>query len=311
MSQTKIPFKKMEQPITRKIKKSAKKLRIVEPEKRAVTFTWCECGENHAGGFQEGTIVAPGKGFNLKDLQQGAENAAANWGCSCEIHDLKKGIEGVTIANKKNIPFKGEVNEAHLLIMRDLLTLILKQHGYTLKDLMKEVTSRKWDMQYFDRRRKRVLNKLARYNYMVSKKARASNYHEGGNVGTTYAFSEMPIMNIIRKEIGKLGEKFTLLIVAEGNLYPDGGVKKNGIGWHGDTERRMVFAMRFGLDPSMPFYYQWFHDAKAQGKRMEFPLNAGDMYVMSEWAVGTDWKKKSLVTLRHATGAAKYTAKKK
>ena len=40
---------------------------------------------------------------------------------------------------------------------------------------------------------------------------------------------------------------------------------------------------------------------------MEFQLNAGDVYVMSEWAVGTEWRKSSLITLRHATGAAKYT----
>ena len=83
--------------------------------------------------------------------------------------------------------------------------------------------------------------------------------------------------------------------------------KKHGIGWHGDFERRLVAAMRLGVNPSMPFYYKWWHGSKSQGERMEFNLNAGDVYVMSEWAVGTEWKKNSLVTLRHATGAAKFT----
>ena len=32
----------------------------------------------------------------------------------------------------------------------------------------------------------------------------------------------------------------------------------------------------------------------------------GDFYVMSEKTVGTDWKKKSILTLRHASGASKY-----
>jgi hypothetical protein len=30
------------------------------------------------------------------------------------------------------------------------------------------------------------------------------------------------------------------------------------------------------------------------------------MYVMSEKAVGTDWKKKKIYTLRHATGASPF-----
>jgi hypothetical protein len=40
---------------------------------------------------------------------------------------------------------------------------------------------------------------------------------------------------------------------------------------------------------------------------MELPLEDGDMYVMSEKAVGTDWKSSSLLTLRHATGCEEFT----
>jgi hypothetical protein len=36
-------------------------------------------------------------------------------------------------------------------------------------------------------------------------------------------------------------------------------------------------------------------------------LNHGDLYVMSEKAVGQDWKRKVIPTLRHAAGAKKYT----
>ena len=80
---------------------------------------------------------------------------------------------------------------------------------------------------------KKVLNKHARQNHMVAKEARKSNYDEGGKRGTTHAFSKMPILSIIKKELGKLGDKFTLLIVAEGNLYSDGGAKKtrNWVAW--------------------------------------------------------------------------------
>ena len=41
------------------------------------------------------------------------------------------------------------------------------------------------------------------------------------------------------------------------------------------------------------------------------PLDAGDLYVMSEGAVGTYWLKKPLEIIpRHATGAEKYTKDK-
>jgi hypothetical protein len=36
-------------------------------------------------------------------------------------------------------------------------------------------------------------------------------------------------------------------------------------------------------------------------------LQAGDLYIMSDKATGNDWKKSSILTLRHAAGAAKYT----
>ena len=306
MEQTHISFKKMGKV---KLKKRTQKIKVVDPEtdRRIITYTWCECGENHAGGAQEGEKAEPGGGFNEEDLKQAVVVGKKLWGCQGELHNLKKGIEGVEIKNKKGVKYTGEVNNAYLLIMRDLLILILKAHGYTMRDLMNEVCLKKWDRRYYDARRKKVLNKHARQNHMVAKEAQKSNYDEGGKRGTTHAFSEMPILSIIKKELGKLGDKFTLLIVAEGNLYPDGGAKKHGIGWHGDFERRLVAAMRLGVNPSMPFYYKWWHGSKSQGERMEFNLNAGDVYVMSEWAVGTEWKKNSLVTLRHATGAAKFT----
>ena len=40
---------------------------------------------------------------------------------------------------------------------------------------------------------------------------------------------------------------------------------------------------------------------------MKMVLNDGDMYVMSEKAVGFDWLKKTVPTLRHASGTDKFT----
>jgi hypothetical protein len=56
-----------------------------------------------------------------------------------------------------------------------------------------------------------------------------------------------------------------------------------------------------------PIHYQWFKGGKPIGERGIINLFNGDLYVMSEKAVGTDWKKKKIATLRHATGSNKFT----
>lgn len=91
-------------------------------------------------------------------------------------------------------------------------------------------------------------------------------------------------------------------LVCEGNYYYD--VKKCGIGFHGDAERRKVIGVRLG--ESIPLHFQWFYKNKVVGKRMEFALNDGDMYIMSDKAVGFDWKNYNILTLRHAAGCQKF-----
>ena len=82
----------------------------------------------------------------------------------------------------------------------------------------------------------------------------------------------------------------------EGNYYYD--VEKTFIGFHGDSERELVIAVRLGK----PFdiYYQWFKNSVPVGKLFNYTLQHGDIYFMSEKAVGKDWKSRSKYTLRHA-----------
>ena len=62
---------------------------------------------------------------------------------------------------------------------------------------------------------------------------------------------------------------------------------------------------------TMPMHFQYFWQWKQIGQRLIMPLDAGDLYVMSEGAVGTEWLKKSLEIIpRHATGAEKFTKDK-
>ena len=52
----------------------------------------------------------------------------------------------------------------------------------------------------------------------------------------------------------------------------------------------------------MPLKYQWYQNHRAVGRTGRIMLNPGDIYIMSEKAVGFDWKRSSILTLRHAAG---------
>ena len=56
----------------------------------------------------------------------------------------------------------------------------------------------------------------------------------------------------------------------------------------------------------MPMKFGWFYKWKMVGKSYKTIINGGDLYFMSEKAVGSDWKSSSIFTLRHAAGAKKY-----
>lgn len=78
------------------------------------------------------------------------------------------------------------------------------------------------------------------------------------------------------------------------------GMKINGNGFHGDSERKKVIACSLG--ESRPIHWQWYEKSIPIGKRIKFVLNNGDMYIMSEKTSGFDWKKRNIKTLRHAAG---------
>jgi hypothetical protein len=80
--------------------------------------------------------------------------------------------------------------------------------------------------------------------------------------------------------------------------------KETGIGRHGDGERMIVVCARAGY--SFPLIYQWYMRSKVCTPEFRLDLNHGDMYIMSQKAVGNDWKKKVIPTLRHCAGSDKY-----
>jgi alkylated DNA repair dioxygenase AlkB len=89
---------------------------------------------------------------------------------------------------------------------------------------------------------------------------------------------------------------------AESNHYYD--VSTCGIGYHGDSERKIVIGIRLGKDFPLCFYWHLGKDRISQ--QIDLELHSGDMYVMDKKACGFDWKRKLIPTLRHAAGCDKY-----
>jgi len=163
--------------------------------------------------------------------------------------------------------------------------------------LLAEQDALPWDTKFFSYGE--VKNKIARHNLCFANFSQEPDYEQ--KMGRVIAFDQLPLLNQVKAGIEQaVGEKGRNLI-AEGNYYYD--VNKCYIGYHGDKERRKVFAIRLGAP--FPFYYQWFHQWKPVGTRGTLMMTHGDFYIMSEKAVGTDWKYPSLITLRHAAGPEK------
>jgi hypothetical protein len=246
-----------------------------------ITLTFGDMAENHKGMEKIGEMAKEGDGFQYKDLKK-----------------IKKRLQG----NADIYDVSYEDNKAYILVIKDGVNKLLGDMG-TKEDLFREQKGLKYDKKAF--MYGRVVDKHARWNLCFDEVNRDANYQE--KKGTIVSFKDVPIMQSLMSRFREyFGEKAENLKV-ESNYYYD--VSKCGIGFHGDSERRKVIGVRLGK-ASLPLYYQWFYKGKAVGEMKYVDLEDGDMYIMSEKAVGTDWKKKNVYTVRHATGSKKFISLK-
>jgi len=251
-------------------------------EKSTITLTFGDMAENHVGMERIGVKVGEGEGFDLKDLEEMKNNFGD---CETRIYDLTKNAYVLVI--KKGVD----------KILRDCAGEELG--SVNSEDMFDEQSKLDIDKKAF--MYGRVVNKYSQWNLCFDEFDREPDYEN--RKGRIVAFDSMPIFKSFKDRVDKIfGEKAKGL-KGEANYYYD--IKKCGIGFHGDAERRKVIGVRLGA--SLPLHYQWYYNGKAVGDRMIFNLEGGDIYVMSEKAVGTDWKKKKMYTLRHAAGCDKYT----
>ena len=258
-------------------------------KKKAMTLTFGDQAENHTG--MEVLGEAASEGFNEEDMRR-----IKSWfddvghGEYCELIDLRE----MATERPADAP---EPEAAFVLVIRQFLTASRANQVF-IENLAYE-----WDKKLWNARRSVVQNKHARHNVCYGPEAQEAKFEEGK--GTIVAWSSVPATNEIARALPVLiGEKGEGL-VCEGNLYYD--VSKTGIGWHGDSERKKVFGCRLG--ESIPLMFRWWWKGESFGTTLELELNHGDAYIMSEKAVGWDWKcgVKHGPTLRHSAGREKYT----
>lgn len=251
-----------------------------------ITLTAGDCAENHARMEQIGKKREEGQGFTTTELLDIQTRMEGEFGVDCRYIDLSR---------------TGEVKcpDAGVLLIKNGIDELL---GYknAKEDLFKEQLGLEYDKKAF--MYGRVVNKHARWNLCFDRESREADYEN--KKGTIVGYDRVPLMRRLMKKYKRyFGDKARGLRM-ESNYYYD--TRKTGIGFHGDSERVIVIACRIGY-VSMPLYFQWFYEGEPVGSKIEIELEPGDVYIMSEVAVGTNWKRRSIPTLRHATGCAKFT----
>ena len=256
-----------------------------------VTLTFGDQAENHAGMEKLGKLVNKGEGFNYDDLIEIKTNL--------ECINIYSTIIPLDLYENINEMENDDIiaDPAFILIIHDGVNKLLQHNSeYTQLDMFNEHCMLDVDKKAW--MKGRVVNKHARWNLCFDNYNREPDYEH--KMGRIISYNDIPITKQLLSEINKYFGDKSHNLKGEGNYYYD--ISKCGIGFHGDSERRKVIGIRLGINNIPQLHFQWFRHSKPVGQRIIIELFPGDIYIMSEKAVGQDWKKSSIYTLRHATG---------
>ena len=291
-----------------------------------MSLTCAPGGENHAGMEIIGRMPVKGEGFKASDI----EGLGTYFEDQADAWITQDGIETVTVldlntlSGENTIMGLGSDDQARVLLLRRWVQSMFEDT--TVQDIYKELIADTWDAEYLDKNKYRIeivdgvetkvrgkrMNKRARTNlcYVAGREQEPDVWKGKGRIvdlkkKTALNLAVDRLRGMIEAGLIEIGSKTKVEInVVEGNRYYN--LKNTGIGFHGDTERVVVICISIGCD-NYPMRWQWFKDGMPVGDTIDITLNCGDVYIMSEKAVGADWKLRSIYTLRHAAGAKKYT----
>jgi hypothetical protein len=258
------------------------------------TITFGDRAENHAGMQSIGELAS--EGYSKDDLFK-----IGQWFSSkqfdSKIYDLTYTLNTDSKSDSKSdcksdSQSEEKTPEAYILIVKNGVNAFCDS-----TDLFTELKNLNWDTKAL--MRGRVVNKHARHNLCFSDFSQEPDFENGR--GTIINLDLVPYLKSIKNGLSEIHPK-NIDLQIEGNNYYD--ISKCGIGFHGDSERKKVIGIRAGA--SIPIVFQWYYKFQPMSPKFKFDLESGDLYVMCSKAVGTDWKRSSIYTLRHAAGCEKY-----
>ena len=223
------------------------------------------------------------KGMSVAQLKEW-ETKLTLLGMECKLIDLRQ------LLPSQN------ASEAAVLILRNGVNGLLNGGEDAV---YKELRSMPKDKTFL--KEGKVLNKHARHNNTMS------DYHQEPDIangkGTVVNLKDYPMTATLRNAIADVLSFPSL--VGELNHYFD--ADNCSINFHGDEERRIVVGARFGYGANgFLLKFQWYKDKMPIGKEGRIVLMAGDVYIMSEKAVGFDtYQNQWIPTLRHGAGKDK------
>jgi hypothetical protein len=284
---------------TKKSMNESLQARLNSSGEPTITTTLSDMAENGTRMQRIGEKVEKGEGYSVGELKK-IKDRMTKGGFACELINLNDALNGTKVVGEP----------AAVLIIKKLSQGMLGGEEQVDK-LFRKMKRLNWDKNEWQKGK--VVNLHARYKLCFSKRKQRPNY--AGKKGRIIAWKKLPLLNNVRKVLPKYFGAKAANLQGEGNFYFN---KSNCyIRYHGDAERRKVIALRFGA--SMPLHFQWFYGERIAprkfnmlkaGPRITRVLEHGDAYIMSEKAVGTDWRRKVVPTLRHAAGTEEILMKK-
>ena len=207
----------------------------------------------------------------------------------------------------------GRAPDACVLVIRDGMSMFGVDKDILLKQIQEvpEV-----DKQMLNTRQNKVMNKWKRHNFNIGDKMLQADIANGQS--TLYNFnctflSEAKKLRDAFTKMGKDNKLETMTdLLAEANVYYADEYKKNnycGIGYHGDAERPNSPVIGCNVGKTRYLSFRSFHKSRYYRDEIRIKLKHGDIYFMSEHAVGVNWKKSGSVVYRHRAGSLKFLEK--
>ena len=210
---------------------------------------------------------------------------------------------------KKKTPFVDPpiktLPKACILVIKNGIELLMESTDAA--KLYKEQEQVRYDGRFFDKNKVKVRRAHKTMLFATEGRNASDDYTQP----SVTAFSEVPLANKIRTSFQTLlgdraadlnvnGTKYHTSVYEKGD---DGKSMKNpsNMGWHGNDNCKIVVGVCLGASASLSFIWRLPGSQKnLTDTRVTIPLTHGDVYVLSEKAIGYDYKSSSLLRCLHS-----------